>query len=543
MQSMNMLPVLAHDLLSKRHHRRLRKERLTVGAVSGLAVLALASAERWAAPFSIAAFVRAVPLASTGPILLLCVGITLGARLLAAERREGTLPLLLLTQLSGHEILRGKLLGAMTIQVDAFLAAVPALILPMAIAGFGLEESCLMALACVNALFFGLCFGMLAAVVLDEEKAVSGCILLMLPAMALATPVGTLLPAGAVRDWVGTLQWVNPLEAMAHVPTAVAGLRTTAYWHPLLGSHMVAWVMLGLAGIVLPRACRWQGGKSARKTRQGWADISSRSSSFSFRARLLDLNPFLWLSIRYRWATIQIWLYVCLAALLWGWLGWLSWARQGVNILVVLAGALAATWLATLAVAVPAEAARRLVEDRQSGALELLLCTPVSVREIVQGQWLTLRRRYLAPWSLMTLLSLGLMVSGLATDGFGGMLDPEDRGLWVVAWLSGIVLAPLSLIALCWVTLRRTLFARNIGEASGIALFQVTAIPLFALTGASMMFHSLFGWRPQWLENAVFWILGYVAWLLFCVWRARRILFRDIRLAATQRYSASATSR
>ncbi len=540
---MNMLPVLARDLLSKRHHRRLRKERITVGTVSGLAVIVLASAERWADHFSIAAFVRAAPIASIGPLLLVCVGITLGSRLLAAERREGTLPLLLLTRLSGHDILMGKLLGAMAVQVDAFLAAVPALVLPMAIAGFGLEESCLMALGCANALFFGLCFGMLAAVFLDEEKAVSGCILMILPAMALATPVGALLPVGGLREWVGGFQCVNPLEAMAHVPAVVGGLRATAYWHPLLGSHMVAWAMLGFAGIVLPRVCRWQAGKSARTTKQGWAFMSARSSSVSFRTRLLDLNPFLWLSIRYRWASIQIWLYVCLAALLWGWLGWLSWARQGFNILVVLAGGLAATWLATLAVAVPAEAARRLVEDRQSGALELLLCTPVSVREIVKGQWLTLRRRYLTPWGLVTLLSLALMISGLATDGFGGMLDPEDRGFWVAAWLSGIVLAPLTLIALCWVSLRRTLFARNIGEASGIALLQVTGIPLFALAGASMTFHSLFGWCPQWLENAGFWILGYVAWLLFCVWRSRRIIFRDLRLAATQRYSERAASR
>jgi hypothetical protein len=43
---------------------------------------------------------------------------------------------------------------------------------------------------------------------------------------------------------------------------------------------------------------------------------------------------------------------------------------------------------------VAVQAPRRLAEDSQSGALELLLCTATGPREIVSGQMLSLRRRF-----------------------------------------------------------------------------------------------------------------------------------------------------
>jgi hypothetical protein len=43
------------------------------------------------------------------------------------------------------------------------------------------------------------------------------------------------------------------------------------------------------------------------------------------------------------------------------------------------------------------EASRRLAEDRRSGALELLLTTPLTERQIFRGQWLALWNRFGAP--------------------------------------------------------------------------------------------------------------------------------------------------
>ena len=40
---------------------------------------------------------------------------------------------------------------------------------------------------------------------------------------------------------------------------------------------------------------------------------------------------------------------------------------------------------------------RQFAEDRHSGALELVVSTPLGVKEILRGQWLALRRQFLGP--------------------------------------------------------------------------------------------------------------------------------------------------
>src|SRR6185369_16885251 len=59
--------------------------------------------------------------------------------------------------------------------------------------------------------------------------------------------------------------------------------------------------------------------------------------------------------------------------------------------------------LASLLLTAPArievgiQASRLFSEPRRTGALELLLCTPLTTDEIIKGHWLTLRRRFFAP--------------------------------------------------------------------------------------------------------------------------------------------------
>jgi ABC-type Na+ efflux pump permease subunit len=535
---MNIFPIFARELRSDRRHRRWRKERVVAGAVSGVAVVSLASADRWAGNVNVVGLIRMVPVAVMAPFLLLTIGLTLGTRLLATERREGTLPLLLLTHLTGRDILFGKLLAAMVIQLDALLGALPALMLPLMLLGCKWEELGLIALGCANLLFFAIALGMFAAIFLDENMAVSGCLLLALALLISARPFGTLLPSGAVHEWLAALRWLNPGEPLAHVQTVTGGFRQSAYWHPLLASHLFAWGLLGVGGLLLPGGCRWQAGLNAQShQRKRWLFRKGRNRSFASRTRLLNWNPFLWLASRSRWATVQVWLYVLISPLVWGWLTWLTWARRGINVTIVFVAATAASWLVTLLLTIPTEAGRKLLEDRASGALEMVLCTPQREEEIVRGQWLALGRRYLAPLVLVTSLSLALMIAGYVTFGFGGMLDPEDRGLWVFVWVAALVLFPLTLTALCWVAMRRTLFARNAGEASGLAIIQVIGMPCMALTVASVVLHSLFGWNPEWPAQAGLTLSAYLACLAAFTWRSRMILLRDLRHAAAHRYS------
>jgi hypothetical protein len=138
------------------------------------------------------------------------------------------------------------------------------------------------------------------------------------------------------------------------------------------------------------------------------------------------------------------------------------------------------------------------------------------------------------------LADTALMIAGYVTYGFGGMLDPADRGLWLFLWLAGILLLPLYLTALCWIAMRRTLFARNIGEASGIAVVQG-----MTLTGITLWveheLRRLAGWTQEWWWSAIPVMALFVAVLVMLALRARRLFLANLRQATAKRYSEDLT--
>jgi hypothetical protein len=127
------------------------------------------------------------------------------------------------------------------------------------------------------------------------------------------------------------------------------------------------------------------------------------------------------------------------------------------------------------------------------------------------------------------------MVLGYVTYGFGGMLEAEDRGLWLLLWSISLLLLPLSLIALCWVAMRRALFARNVGEAGGIAVVQVTTMSGLILAGISMTGRWL-GWQLNTFSETLVLNVALAVILVFFAWRARRIFLAQLRQAAVNRY-------
>src|SRR5262249_36624926 len=143
----------------------------------------------------------------------------------------------------------------------------------------------------------------------------------------------------------------------------------------LLVSHAVSWCLLGLAGLLLPRTCRWQAGMNAGpRLTKWWRPWGARARNRSpvLRARLLNRNPVFWLTSRELWPTAQVWLWLTISTAGWAWLtAWVGWTA-GVPFYFLFAMAAAAIWHVTVLIMVPSEASRRLVEDRNSGALEMI---------------------------------------------------------------------------------------------------------------------------------------------------------------------------
>jgi ABC-type Na+ efflux pump permease subunit len=127
------------------------------------------------------------------------------------------------------------------------------------------------------------------------------------------------------------------------------------------------------------------------------------------------------------------------------------------------------------------EASRRLGLDRRSGALELLLCTPLSVKDILRGQWLALLRQFGAAIALVCaadLLFLGL--------GLKHSYSVNDRNEWIAIWFAGLVMFVLDLVALALLSMWMSLKNRKPTQAGLIAILRVCIIPwaLFGMFGA-----------------------------------------------------------
>src|SRR5215831_13145419 len=99
----------------------------------------------------------------------LCLGAALSGGLfytsdcLSEEKREGTLGLLFLTDLRGHDVVLGKLLATSLRGFYAMLAVLPVLAVTMLMGGVTGAQFWKASLALVNALLFSLAAGMLVS--------------------------------------------------------------------------------------------------------------------------------------------------------------------------------------------------------------------------------------------------------------------------------------------------------------------------------------------------------------------------------------------
>ena len=174
------------------------------------------------------------------------------------------------------------------------------------------------------------------------------------------------------------------------------------YWWALLASQLFGWLLLALASLALPH--HWQERAAVgRGSRAPGSRAQRESAATAARARtreeLLPINPVLWLMSsgpdfrRIAWMIVGGWGAVILLTTVAGWgsITAVDVSRYGVRPFGFLL-----KWLLAL------QACRFFVDARRNGALEMLLCTPLTSRDIIRGQVLALRRNFQRP--VVTLL-------------------------------------------------------------------------------------------------------------------------------------------
>jgi len=469
----------------------------------------------------------------------LFIGARVTADCLSEEKREGTLGLLFLTDLKGYDVALGKLVATSINSVYGLVAIIPVIWLTVQLGGItpGLLGSA--AVVLLNTLFFSLSAGIAVSTLSQHErKAMMGTVLAVL-----TVTFGPLLLLSLLSEYVSPafespqVAWLfvvfSPLYSFGwligvSMPAAgVLPFPAFSFWCSVLLVHLMSWMMLRLSSRVLPRI--WQTRTSGsvltrqRERVEQWT-YGAAAVRKAHRSALLDLNPFLWLAERERWKPSYVWLYLAAVGGTWLW-GWYKYEDVMFDTKTLMPTIL--LFQGFLKIWVASEACNRLAEDQRSGALELLLSTPLGVREILRGQWLALQRQFGRP--LLVVIVLEWLVL------------PRNFAFKMI--LANQLMLVADVVTLGWVGMWLGLISRNTSRAILGAVLRILVLPwgIFYAGGQALDFVSRlagFGRFTPGFNAALYaWLaIGLTCNALFGFYWARQNLLREFRNVATQRY-------
>jgi ABC-type transport system involved in multi-copper enzyme maturation permease subunit len=388
----------------------------------------------------------------------LFAGAFMTADCLSEEKREGTLGLLFLTDLKSHDVVLGKLAASSLNAFFGLLATFPILGLTMLLGGVTGDEFMRLMLVFAATLFFSLGIGMFVSAVSHEARQAMGRALLLVIIFAGVFP--------ALKG-VENLVFKPPTPSWLLLPSPVYTYIKAfdAYYRPGSGAQEF-WLSLGtifaigLTGVVLavcllPRAWRRLDSASKAESRRPGKIKSSSATSFRQRAGHLNANPFEWLAVRERTAGWFAFKTLLLLVCLWLIFFVASFFARNRDLPMAIAVYSSFVLHLVVKVLVAAEASRRMNQDRQSGALELLLATPITVGAILSGQMRALWRQFAPSLVLLGVVNMALAMAVLTWEH----IPSEITGIFIEIFLGGAVVLVADFLALGWMGMWRGLNA------------------------------------------------------------------------------------
>jgi ABC-type transport system involved in cytochrome c biogenesis permease component len=455
----------------------------------------------------------------SGVLMAYCLfaGMFQTADCLSSEKREGTLGLLFLTDLHGYDVVLGKLAASSLHAVYGLVAVLPVLAIPLLAGGVTPGEYWRVVVVLLATIFFSLGVGMAVSAVGRESRQAFGFSAFLVIFTAGLLPALQQLLSMLFKINIGApLQWPSAGYALRCAWDGRYHYRTgpQEFWGSISTIALLGFIGLALAAVVLPRV--WQEKGEARDMRKG-GSLWRRIRFGTIRRRqalkgLLTKNPFHWLAVRDRVSQVSFWIGAMVVAPFW--LGFLHLMRgnsgsrttQFVSIQILTFITFGVSFAFKCLVA--SEGTRRLNDDRKSGALELILVTPLSEIKIIAGQQRALRSLFLVPMALLECL---FVILGITY--FLEMAMMHDEGIFAVIILGNMVVLVADVLAMGWVGLWAGLSARNHQRAIMAVLLRILILPwvLYFVLGVMGFFHAstpvpLFvAWYSICIVNDVIW--------------------------------------
>lgn len=462
--------------------------------------------------------------------LALCIysGVNRTSDCLASEKRGDTLGLLFLTHLKGHDIVLGKLFASSLHAAFILVAVLPILAIPVFLGGVSGSELVRIPFALLNSLFLAVSLGILVSAMARSQRAAhlaSGSLItvlvVVLPIAAHLVQRFSSFPSLAIP-----LSIPSPTYALQMSFDSTLGLSTNLFWTALGIQFSIAVASVFSACWIVPRSWQIKAGDPGkfRALFERW-NYGPEAFRAVRRFHMLNRNPIFWLNFRPRFEPFIPALFALGSmALAFGCIRYFEIPDEPAFVIALIMLGLNDF---AMRIRVGALASLRLGQDRQSGALEMILSTPLTVREILRGEWMAIRAKLL--WTYIPLLTISAIAAHLVVFTVGGHL--------IVIWFF-LLMSVGDFIAMGYVAMWKGMRVRNVQQAAGAALLRVLIFPWCAwgLLMSLSFFQEIFREFGEW----GFFIAAVLVWVLSTVTAirsARRKLLAHFREAATDRYN------
>ena len=481
---MRFLPIVELEMrVAARQPKTWWRRVLTMGVALAVFAFVFLTVGQWTSLSGIGQQLFSM-LSGFGMVYALLAGPLATVDCLSHERREGTLGLLFLTDLRSYDVVLGKTVAASLNIVLSLMAALPVVALPILMGGVSLTQLSFVMLALVNIMFLSLAIGVCASSLFASARASLAVTLAFLFFLSLGLVfVGEEILR--IRIGMGSraaayFYMVCPIYTMECCLGGSMRAPMREYWLNMGSMHALGWVCLIVA---------------CRRTANAWRDLpasvwvrrwrerlerwrkGSAAARLAWRESMLARNPVSWLEGRDRLQARMLWAIILGSAIFlairyvhspkaWPDEGWLIlWPFLSQYVLCL--------WIAI-------QAPRRLADDKQSGALELLLCTPVSPGEIVRGSMMILRRRF--GRALVALVALDTFIAVAYFSERGGWREFRHHDLFLPA-IYALVVFPLQGYSLARIGLYQGLLQANSVRATFMAIWKAGLLPWVMFIG------------------------------------------------------------
>lgn len=392
---------------------------------------------------------------------------------LSEEKRAGTLGLLFLTDLRPYDVVLGKLMATSVNSFYGLLAIFPPMAIPLLIGGVTFDEFWRLVLVLLNAMVFSLTFGLAVSAGARDDRSAWSIAMASVLAWAILPPLLLLSPAWSTSIAAA----LSPTTAFLTAFDARYAVMAGVYWHSVLWVHVSSWLFLAAAAFLLPR--NWQDRPIERRapwwrrwfTPRAGPSVQEPVAGLRRRAMILDGNPAVWLVVRGQARLTALWVIVVLASLCavsaWILTSGAKWTGVSILAVMLLIHFVVATWVGI-------EACHLLSGSRD--ALEILLCTPLPAKLVVEGHLEGLRQRFFRPVATLLTVELLLLAAQVYVLGVGGTSMAVCFGILIVVGLS-LAGSLLDLVAVARFGLWQGLANRKPSKAVTKTLIYVLVIP------------------------------------------------------------------